>query len=148
MLTNVCTSCLSNNDVQMRDQISAPCTRPYFHKDTLTQPSSSRSSPLEGGGRGPSTYASRDASLYNARPLLRDLHPAIEGIELMSITGYETFVCVRFFVMCSPSNGFRGTPVVTRMCVYTAQKYYYINYKKYRNKKEKHFKNEQKVGIL
>ena len=52
--------------------ISVPCTTPYFHKDTLTPPSSSRSTPLEGGG--PSMYAARDASLYNAHPLLRCLH--------------------------------------------------------------------------
>ena len=56
------------------DQISVPCTTPYFHKDTWTPPSSSRSSPLEGGG--PSTYVACNASLYNAPPLLRDLHPA------------------------------------------------------------------------
>ena len=68
-----CTSCLSNNDIQTPDQISVPCTTPYFHKDTLTPPSSLISPPLEGGG--PSTYAARNASLYNARPLLRDLQP-------------------------------------------------------------------------
>ena len=32
--------------------------------------------------------------------------------------------------MCSPSYGCRGTPVVARMCVYTARKNYYINYNK------------------
>ena len=69
-----CTSCLSNNDIQTPDQISVPCTTSYFHKDTLTPPSSSRSPPLEGSG--PSTYAACDASLYNACPLLRDLHLA------------------------------------------------------------------------
>ena len=58
------TSCLSNNDIQTPDQISVPCTTPYFHKDTLTPPSSSRSPPLE--GRWPGTYVARDASLYNA----------------------------------------------------------------------------------
>ena len=69
-----CTSCLSNNDIQTPDQVSVPCTTiPYFHKDTLTPPSSSRSPALGGG---PSTYVARDASLYNARPLLRDLHHA------------------------------------------------------------------------
>ena len=51
-----CTSCLSNNDIQTPDQISVPCTTPYFHKDMLTPPSSSRSPPLEGGGS--RTYAS------------------------------------------------------------------------------------------
>ena len=61
-------------------------TTPYFHKDTLIPPSSSRSPPLEGGG--PSTHAGRDASLYNARPLLRDLHDVHRRIS------YEAFVCV------------------------------------------------------
>ena len=69
-----CTSCLSNNDIQTPDQVSVPCTTPYFHKDTLTPPSSSRSPPLEGGR--PSTYAAHDASLYNACRPLRDLHHA------------------------------------------------------------------------
>ena len=69
-----CTFCLSNNDIQTPDQKSVPCTTPYFHKDTLISPSNSRSPLLEGGGH--STYAARDESLYNARPLLRDLHHA------------------------------------------------------------------------
>ena len=38
-------------------------------------------------------YAAREASLYNARPLLRE---PLEGIQLMSIAGYEAFVCVCF----------------------------------------------------
>ena len=72
-----CTSCLSNEDIQTPVQVSVPCIlrHNYFHKDTLTPPSSSRSPPLAGGG--PSTYAARDASVYNARPLLRDLHHAL-----------------------------------------------------------------------
>ena len=37
-----------------------------------------------------------------------------------------------------PSYGCRGTPTVARMCVYTARKNDYINYKKYENKNEKH----------
>ena len=35
--------------IQTPDQISVPCTMPYFHMDTLTPPSSSRSPPLTGG---------------------------------------------------------------------------------------------------
>ena len=66
-----CTSCLSNNNIQTPDQINVPCTTPYFYKDTLTPPSSSRSPPLAGVGL--STYEVCDASLYNACPLLRDL---------------------------------------------------------------------------
>ena len=45
-----CTSCLSNNDIQTPEQVSIPCTTPYFHKDTLTPPSSSRSRPLQEAG--------------------------------------------------------------------------------------------------
>ena len=55
--------------------------------------------------------------------------PFREGIQLMSIAGYDAFVCVRFFAY-KYSYGFCGTPVVARMCVYTAPKNYYINYKK------------------
>ena len=44
-----CTSCLPNNNIQPPDHVSVPCITPYFHKDTLTPPSSSRSPPLEGG---------------------------------------------------------------------------------------------------
>ena len=63
-----CTSCLSNNYIQTPDQISVPCTTPYFHKYTLTPPSSSRFPPLVGGRR--STFMACNASLYNASPLL------------------------------------------------------------------------------
>ena len=142
-----CTSCLFNDDIQTRDQISVSCTTPYFHKDTLTPPSSSKSLPLEGGRHGPSMYASCNASLYNARPLLRDLHPALEGIQLMSITGYETFVCVLLRYV----QPFIWLPWDARsrpMCVYTSRTNYYINYKKYRIKNKKHLKNELKVGML
>ena len=133
-----CTSCLSNDDIQMPDQVSVPCTTPYFHKDTLTPPSSSRSPSLEGGGHGPSTYVARDASLYNARPLLRNLHPALEGIQLMSITGYEMFV-VCFFVVCSPSYGFRKI-IPRKKLLHKLQKSTVTM--------GKNFFNEQKVGML
>ena len=59
-----CTSCLSHNDIQTPDQESVPCTTPYFHKDTLTPPSSSRSPPVEGGG--PSTFS----NILIMRPVL------------------------------------------------------------------------------
>ena len=91
-----CTSCLSNNDIQTPDQLSVPCTTPYFHKDTLTPPSSSRSPPLEGGGS--SSYAARDAYLYNARPLRPTSRSTPHHlVQLISIAGYEAFVCVCFF---------------------------------------------------
>ena len=111
-----CTSCLSNNDIQTPDQVSVPCTTPYFHKDTLTPPSSSRSPPLEEGG--PSTYAAHDASLYNAHPLLRYLHPALEGIQLMSIAGYEAFVCICFFVYKTLCAAFIWLLWDARSCLY------------------------------
>ena len=110
-----CTSCLSNNDIQTPDQVSVPCTTPYFHKDTLTPLSSSRSPPLEGGG--PSTYAARDASLYNARPLLRDLHH-FEVIQLMYIAGYEAYVCVCFFMYKTLCAAFIWLPWDARSCMY------------------------------
>ena len=67
-------------------------------------------------------YAVHDASLYNARPLLRDLHPPLEGIQLMSIAGYEVFICVCFFVyktLCAALH-IAAMSVVAHMCVYTA----------------------------
>ena len=91
-----CTFCLSN-DIQTPDQVNVPCTTPYFHKDTLTPPSSSRSLPLEGGG--PSTHAARDASLYITQALYFEIYTQpLEGIQLLSIAGYEAFICVCFFV--------------------------------------------------
>ena len=58
---------LQNPTMRTKSEFMAAQTTPYFHKDTLTPPSSSRSPPLAGDG--PSTYVARDASLYNARPL-------------------------------------------------------------------------------
>ena len=76
----------------------------------------------------------------------------LEVIQLMSIAGYEAYVCMCFFVYkkhyVQPSYGCRGTRVVARVCVYTARKNYLIHNlitKKYWNKNEKH---EQKVGML
>ena len=53
--------------------------------------------------------------------------------------------------MCSPSYGCCETPVVARMCVYTAQKMFsYIksNYKEVLEQEQKTLKNEQNVGML
>ena len=65
----------------------------------------------------------------------------------------RTFVCasscIKHYVQLS--YGCRGTPVVALMCVKLSQKiilYNSISYKKYWNNNEKHFKNEQKVGML
>ena len=91
-----CTSCLSNNDIQMPDQVSVPCITPYFHKDTLTPPSSSRSPPREGGG--PSTYAARDAFYITHAVYFEIYTTLLEVIQLMSIAGYEAYVCVCFFM--------------------------------------------------
>ena len=68
--------------------------------------------------------SARDASLYNARPLLRDLHTLLDVIQLMSIAGYEAYVCVCWCASScikhyvKPSYGSRGTPIVARMCLY------------------------------
>ena len=122
-----CTSSLNNNDIQMPVQISVPCIKPYFHKDTLTPPYSSRYPPHAGGG--PSTYAAHDASLIMHAIYFEIYAPPLEGIQLKSIAGYEAFVCVCFYAYKTP---FIWTPV----CVYTARK---NHSKKYLNKNEKHF---------
>ena len=48
-------------------------------------------------GPGPTTFAARDASLYTHALYFEIYTPPLEGIELMSIAGYEAFVCVCFF---------------------------------------------------
>ena len=95
--TNVMyTSCLSINDIQTPDQVSVPCTTPYFHKDTLTPPSSLRSLPLEGGcpvSMRPTMH------LYITHALYFEIYTTLlEVIQLMSIAGYEAYVCVCFFL--------------------------------------------------
>ena len=138
-----CISCLSNNDIQTPDQVSVPCTTPYFHKDTLTSPSSSKSPPLEGGG--PSTYAARDASLidYITHALKFEIYTTLlEIIQLMFIAGYEAYVCVCFFMYKTVCATFIWLPWDARSCPYTARKNYLIHNlitKKYWNKNEKHF---------
>ena len=59
----------------------------------------------------------------------------------------RSFMCASS-CMCSPSYGCPVTPVVDGMCLYCEKKLF--NYKKsiYWNKNEKHFLNEQKVGML
>ena len=87
---------------------------------------SSRSPPLEGGG--PSTYAALYFEIYT---------PPLEGIQLMSIAGYEAFVlCVSLCI--------KHVPVVTRVCVYTARNNYFIQKFNYTVPKQerKTFKNE------
>ena len=89
-----CTSCLSNNDIQTPDQVSVPCTTPYFHKDTLTTPSSSRSPPLEEAGP---VCMRPTMHLYITHALYFEIYTTLlEIIQLMSIAGYEAFVCVCF----------------------------------------------------
>ena len=86
-------------------------------------------------------YVAFDASLYNACPLLQDLHPPLEGIQLMSIAGYEAFVCVCFFVyktLCAALHmASVGCPYVP-VCVLILREIF-LHTKKYRNKNEKHF---------
>ena len=90
----------------------------YSTWHALTPPSSSRSPPLKEAGPGRKRPA-RDASIYNARPLLRDPSQDMK----------RTFVCasscIKHYVQ--PSYGCRGTPVVACMCVYTALKNYLIH---------------------
>ena len=86
-----CTSCFYNNDIQTPDQVSVPCTTPYFHKDTLTTPSSSRSPPLENGGR--STYARPAMHLYIMHALYFEIYTTfLEVIIDSRVKGLETAV--------------------------------------------------------
>ena len=63
--------------------------------------------------------STRDASLYNARPLLRDLHHMLlEVIQLISIPGYEAYVCVRFFMYKTLCAAFIWLPWDARSCLY------------------------------
>ena len=135
-----CISCLSNNDIQRPDEITVPCTTPYFHKDTLTPPSSSRSSPLEGGGLARMQPAT---NLYITHTIYFEIYtPPLEGIQLMSIAGYEVFVCVCFFAynkkLCALHMASMGC----------AKKLLLIKLQKKTGKERKAFKNEQKVGML
>ena len=50
--------------------------------------------------------------------------------------------------MCSPSNGFRGTPEVARTCVYTVRKIVKITYKNVLQQEQKKMFNEHEVGML
>ena len=139
-----CTSCLSNSDIQTPDQVSV--LRYIFtgHIDSALEPLvRDLHAPLEGGG--PSTYAARDASLYNARPLLRDLHYVI---QLMSIAGYEAYVYMCSSVYKTLCAAFIWLPWDARsrryVCLYRAKKYYLINTenlitKMCCNRNEKHF---------
>ena len=66
----------------------------------------------------------------------------------------RTFVCASSYIKqyVQPSYGFRGTPVVTRTCVYTARKNYLIHkmslQKSTGTRTKNILKNEQKVGML
>ena len=138
-----CTSCLSNNNIQTSDQISVPCTTPYFHKDTLTPPSSSRSPPMKEAGL---AHVRPVMHLYITHALYFEIYTTpLEGIQLMSIAGYEAYVCVCFFVYKTLCAAFIWLPWDARscpyVCLYCAQNYLIHNLitKKYRNKNEKHF---------
>ena len=155
-----CTSCLSD-DIQTRDQVSVPCTTPYFHKDTLTPPSSSRSPPLAGGvPTGPVLVSCPDPASFNEglpNPPLKEARSRHETIpvrlwsrsamhlyithtlyfeiyttlqvillQLMSIAGYEAYVCVCFFVYKTICAAFMWLPWDARsrlyVCLYCAKK--------------------------
>ena len=65
-------------------------------------------------------YAARDASLYNARPLLRDLHhaPRIHTADVQSIPGYDAYICVCLFVYKTLCAAFIWLPWEARSCRY------------------------------
>ena len=116
-----CTSCLSNNDIQTTDQVRVPSTTPYFHKDTLTPPSRSRSPPLEGGGPSTLRPAMHLYNNYITHALYFDIYTMrLEVIQLMSFAGFEAYICMCFCVYkhyVQPSYGCRGTRIVAGMCI-------------------------------
>ena len=74
-------------------------------------------------------------------------------IQLMSIAGYEAYVCVCFFMYKTVCAAFIWLLWDARSCLYvcfTARKNYLIHKnlitKKYWNKNEKHLKNEQNAA--
>ena len=135
-----CTSCLSNNNIQTPDQTSVPCTIPYFHKDTLTPPSSSRS-PMH---------------LYITHALYFEIYTKLlEVIQLMFIAGYEAYVCACFFLYKTLCAAFIWLPWDARshlyVCLYYAKNYLIpkICLQKSTGTRTKNiFKNGQKVGML
>ena len=111
-----CNSCLSNNDIQTPYQVSVPCTTPYFHKDTLTPPSSSRSPPS--GEAGPARMWP-SMHIYITHALYFEIYTTLlEVIQLMSIAGYETYVCMCFFVYKTLCAAFIWLPWDARSCPY------------------------------
>ena len=96
-------------------------------------------------------YAAHDTSLYNARLLLRDLHPPFEGIQLMSIAGYEAFICVCFFMYKHYVQPFIWLPWNARscpyVCLYCVKKKlipnFFLQKSIYQNKKEKYLKKRR-----
>ena len=119
-----CTSCLSNNDIQTPDQVSVPCTTPYFHKDTLTPPSSSRSPSLEGGGP---VRMRPVMHLYITHALYFEIYTTLlEVIQLMSIAGYEAYVCMCFFTYKTLCAAFIWLPWDAR-----SRPYVFILHKKF-----------------
>ena len=94
--------------------------------------------------------------LYIMHALYFEIYtPPLEGIQLISIAGYEAFVCVCFFMyktLCAAlrSYGCLGTPV-PYVCLYCAKNYliHKILLQKSTGTRTKNlFKNEQKVGML
>ena len=111
-----CTSCLFNNDIQMPDQVSVPCTTPYFHKDTLTPPLVRDLRPLKEAGPVRMWPAMH---LYITHALYYEIYTTLlEVIQLMSITGYDAYVCVCFFVYKTLCADFIWLPWDARSCPY------------------------------
>ena len=154
-LSNVsCTSCLSNDNIQTPDRPSK-CSMYHatFSQGHMTPPFSSRSPPLEGGG--PSTLRTA-MHLYIMHDLYFEIYiMLLEVIQLMSIAGYEAYVCVCFFVYKTLCAAFIWLLWDARSCSYVfilrENCFYTFNFitTNYWNKNEKNFfLNEQKVWML
>ena len=89
----------------------------YSTWHALTMPSSSRSPPLKGGG--PSTYAAGPRCISITHALYFEIYTTLlEVIQLMSITRYEAYVCVCFFMYKTLCAAFIWLPRDARSCLY------------------------------
>ena len=73
-------------------------------------------------------YAARDASLYITHALYFEIYtPPLEGIQLISNTGYGAYVCVCFYeykILCAALRMAAVGRSKSPVCVYTARRNY------------------------
>ena len=106
-----------------------------FSQGHMTPPSRSRSPPLAGGG--PSMYARPAMHLYIMHALYFEIYTSpLEGIHLISIAGYEAFVCVCLFVYktCATLHMATVGRPLSPVCVFILRESFFhtkFYYKKY-----------------